>query len=181
MRKCSFMLIAAILMIAGNAAANAAQDALGPEFNLESLSEEQRNSILSDGSLADGSEQMTQALSGEMQGERQTPILRQREIGAARISGADFLLSQIETERLTLFLLSGLAVISLFTVLIFLYKLNATARDVVNGSGLILIIFGTILLVMVVETSEQLTAAIGILGAIAGYLFGSIQKEATSG
>ncbi len=38
-------------------------------------------------------------------------------------------------------------------------------------------LFGTIILVLIVDTNEQLTAAIGILGAVAGYLFRSAQEN----
>jgi len=44
---------------------------------------------------------------------------------------------------------------------------------------LIIIVYGTIILVLVAEAEQQLTAAIGILGAIAGYLFGTIQLRVT--
>ncbi|VAW67003.1 hypothetical protein MNBD_GAMMA09-1461 [hydrothermal vent metagenome] len=84
---------------------------------------------------------------------------------------------RINNELWYILLLSSLCIASLIIVLTFI-RMNSgpcTSRDIVNASGLILIIFGTIILVLVVNTSEQLTAAIGILGAIAGYLFRSVQ------
>lgn len=84
---------------------------------------------------------------------------------------------RINNEFWSVVLLSGLCVISLIIVLGFLKTQNHSAKDTVNAAGLILIIFGTIILVLVVNTSEQLTAAIGILGAIAGYLFRSVQNH----
>jgi hypothetical protein len=51
------------------------------------------------------------------------------------------------------------------------------ARDIVTTIGLVTVIFGSILLAMVVDTDQALTAPMGILGAIAGYLFGSAQKK----
>jgi len=90
--------------------------------------------------------------------------------------------NQLTQQRITnefyyIVLLSGVALISLFVVLNFLKSQGQCPRDIVNAAGLILIIFGTIILVLVVDTTEQLTAAIGVLGAIAGYLFGTIQAD----
>lgn len=51
------------------------------------------------------------------------------------------------------------------------------ARDIVTAIGLVTVIFASILLVLVVDTTEALTAPMGILGAIAGYLFGRSQKQ----
>ena len=54
-----------------------------------------------------------------------------------------------------------------------------TAENVLNGTGLVLIIQATVLVVLLSPTSEQLTAAIGVLAAIAGYLFGSTRRSST--
>jgi hypothetical protein len=51
-----------------------------------------------------------------------------------------------------------------------------SAPHIVNVTGLVYIIFGTIILVVLASTEQQLTAAIGILGAVAGYLFGTLPK-----
>jgi archaellum biogenesis protein FlaJ (TadC family) len=51
------------------------------------------------------------------------------------------------------------------------------AKDIVTVIGLVSVIFGAILLVLVVDTTDALTAPMGILGAIAGYLFGRTQKS----
>jgi len=42
----------------------------------------------------------------------------------------------------------------------------------VTGTALIYNVFGTIVLVNLSDNKDQLTASMGILGAIAGYLFG---------
>jgi len=90
----------------------------------------------------------------------------------------NFLIEQLLSERWHVVLLCILSIFALALVLFILKATpNHTARDIVNASGLNLIIFGTILLVLIVDTTEQLTAAIGVLGAIAGYLFGTIQKR----
>lgn len=90
----------------------------------------------------------------------------------------DFLKEQVTSERWYIVLLCSLSIVSLIVVLSFIRSSgDHSARDVVNASGLNLIIFGTIILVLIVDTHEQLTAAIGVLGAIAGYLFGTLQKK----
>ncbi|GBC59775.1 hypothetical protein DENIS_0716 [Desulfonema ishimotonii] len=88
----------------------------------------------------------------------------------------------LRQENLRFYKILAICVLSLVSLLILLKFLSspvvrATPTDVVNATGLILIIFGTIILVMVADVDQQLTAAVGILGAIAGYLFGSIKKE----
>ena len=87
---------------------------------------------------------------------------------------------RINNEFWYIVLLSVLSIVSLTIVLFFLRHKSHSAKDIVNATGLTLIIFGTIILVLVVSTSEQLTAAIGILGAIAGYLFRSVQEQGGS-
>ncbi|HHH37706.1 MAG TPA: hypothetical protein ENK77_03725 [Epsilonproteobacteria bacterium] len=64
-------------------------------------------------------------------------------------------------------------------IIIILMKMTPDhqAKDLVTIIGLVSVIFGTILLVLIVDTSETLTAPMGILGAIAGYLFGTAQKK----
>ena len=86
--------------------------------------------------------------------------------------------AQVENEFYYVIILALLCLFSLSIVLTFLTRLkdDVHPRDIVSGAGLILIVFGTIILVLIVDTSEQLTAAIGILGAIAGYLFRSTQE-----
>ena len=73
------------------------------------------------------------------------------------------------------FLLMGM-ICSLYCVLYFIRKTRHGADDIVHASGLVLLIFGTIILVVIVNVEQQLTAAMGILGAIAGYLFGSLNR-----
>jgi len=71
-----------------------------------------------------------------------------------------------------------LCAVSLLSLFAMLYVLrNRDSRDIVSGIGLNLIIFGTVIMVMIAETDQQLTAGAGILGAVAGYLFRSIQNE----
>ena len=67
-------------------------------------------------------------------------------------------------------------ILSLYCILHFVMKTHYKADDIIHASGLVLLIFGTIILVVMVDVDQQLTAAMGILGAIAGYLFGSLSR-----
>ncbi len=89
----------------------------------------------------------------------------------------EFRMRQENNKLYEIAILSALALVSLFIVLRFITaKAAYSASHIVNATGLIFIIFGTILLVLLADTDEQLTAPIGILGAVAGYLFGSINR-----
>ena len=90
----------------------------------------------------------------------------------------EYKLAQEEYKYKEVIVLTALAVVSLLIVLTFM-KINGNCRprDMVTAAGLILIIFSTIILVLVAISEEQITAAIGVLGAIAGYLFGSASSR----
>ncbi len=88
-----------------------------------------------------------------------------------------YTLEKINNEFWYVIVLACLSVVSILIVLYFLkMRTDSTSSDIVHAAGLPLIVFGTIILVLIVDTSEQLTAAIGIMGAIAGYLFRSVQE-----
>jgi hypothetical protein len=70
----------------------------------------------------------------------------------------------------------GTGLFSLVLVLWYLKSREAIPETMVNGSGLVLVIFATVLVVILAKAEQQLTAATGILGAIAGYLFGKATK-----
>ncbi len=68
--------------------------------------------------------------------------------------------------------------IFLILVLFFIRKSNDNSGShIVSATGLVLVIQATVLIVLTSSTSEQLTSAIGVLGAIAGYLFGSAKVK----
>jgi len=95
----------------------------------------------------------------------------------------EFRMREEDDKLYEIAILSTLALVSLFIVLRFITRkpgANYSATDIVNATGLIFIIFGTILLVIMADTEQQLTAAIGILGAVAGYIFGAIKHKAGS-
>jgi len=78
--------------------------------------------------------------------------------------------------------LSVIVIFALATVLFFIARNTPyTSTDIVNASGLILIIFGTIFLVLLTDAESQLSTGIGVMGAIAGYLFGKMQRNDTQG
>ncbi len=89
----------------------------------------------------------------------------------------EFRMRQETIKLYEIAILSGLALISLIIVLRFIAgRTDYSGTHIVTATGLIFIIFGTIMLVIMSENEEQMTAAIGILGAIAGYLFGAITR-----
>jgi hypothetical protein len=103
---------------------------------------------------------------------------------------ADALTTEIQKTKewyrfLEIILVSVIGVVSLGIILHFLLKTRAAAggdgealpREIMNASGLTLIIFGTILVVMIADVEQQLTASVGILGALAGYLFRGLHDQ----
>lgn len=84
-----------------------------------------------------------------------------------------------ESNRFRLIACGIISLVAMFTIVIVLRhvtKVKHTATNIIHISGLILIVFGTIILVIVADGSDQLTAPIGVLGAIAGYLFGKMDS-----
>lgn len=83
-----------------------------------------------------------------------------------------------ESNRLILALsVMGAGLLALFLVLTYLKNREAAPESVVTSSGLVLVIFATVLVVKLAKVDQQLTATTGILGAIAGYLFGKTTKS----
>lgn len=83
-------------------------------------------------------------------------------------------------RRLLALSVMGTAIFSLFLVLLYLKNREAPPDTMVHGSGLVLVIFATVLVVILAKVDQQLTAATGILGAIAGYLFGKTAKTTST-
>lgn len=71
--------------------------------------------------------------------------------------------------------MAGLYLIAAFM----LFRLSERARGqhIVHLTSLSLIVYGALALALVPTTSESLTAPIGILGALAGYLFGHVAPK----
>lgn len=104
-------------------------------------------------------------------------------LGAVKEDEADIRYSSLraaeeDNRRLLALSIMGTAILALAAVLVILYKRGASPESIVAGSGLVLVIFATVLVPTLAKSDQQLTAPIGILGAIAGYLFGKSAKGA---
>jgi hypothetical protein len=90
----------------------------------------------------------------------------------------DLLLLQ-EKHRMQLLLAIVVSTpILLVLALFFLKKTpDCTGESLVSAVGLVLVVEGTMFIAVSAITTEQLTAPIGILGAIAGYLFGAAKRR----
>ncbi len=88
-------------------------------------------------------------------------------------------------EKHRLWLLVAIVVSTPILLIIILFCMKkapgCSGESLVNAVGLVLVIEGTMFIAVSAVTTEQLTAPIGILGAIAGYLFGSAKRKATEG
>jgi hypothetical protein len=84
-----------------------------------------------------------------------------------------------EEHRQTQLMWLVIAMTVALVIVLFFQKANPqhTAESLVNSTGLVLVVFGTLYISECAITTEQLTAPMGILGAIAGYIFGSAQKR----
>lgn len=93
---------------------------------------------------------------------------------------SDYGAYKIEEEKSRRILIGALlaaSIVSLVIVLRFLTRNGPCgAMTIVNGSGMVLVIYATVMVVIIAKAEQQLTAAIGILGAIVGYLFGATAK-----
>ena len=92
----------------------------------------------------------------------------------------DFALYRMAEESNRLILALSVIVagfLSLLLVLAFLTYREAAQESMVTGSGIVLVIFALVLVVILAKTDQQLTAATGILGAFAGYLLGKATKD----
>jgi len=88
---------------------------------------------------------------------------------------------QETNKRLWLIIIAVLTVVVLVVAHFFLrLSGKATGKDVINCTGLVVVVFSTVFLVVVTNTNEQMTAAIGIIGAVAGYLFGQVTAKPES-
>lgn len=88
---------------------------------------------------------------------------------------------RIKQENIRLYEVILLAMMSLGALAIVLKYMKDSkachARDMLNGTGLVLVIFSTVLVIIIADVEIQLTAAMGVLGGIAGYLFGTLRSS----
>ena len=85
-------------------------------------------------------------------------------------------LKLMDNERFYVIVLAIMFLVSLITTLL-LSSSSRTSKDIITISGLNLVVFGSMISVLVVDTSEALGAIMGILGSMGGYLFGSWDKR----
>jgi amino acid permease len=84
---------------------------------------------------------------------------------------------QIEANVQYVQITAALYAFSLIIIIVFMWDKKHQSKDIVTMVGMVSVIFGAILLVLMVGGTDQLTAPMGILGAMAGYLFGSSKKN----
>ena len=84
---------------------------------------------------------------------------------------------QIEANVQYVQITAALYAFSLIIIIVFMWDKKHQSKDIVTMVGMVSVIFGAILLVLMVGGTDQLTAPMGILGAMAGYLFGSSTKN----
>lgn len=90
----------------------------------------------------------------------------------------EYRMKKAEVELYQTLGLGALGLVSLLISLSFMKdRPDFSSTSVVNLTGLVFIIVGTIMLVLMADTEAQLTAAMGILGAVAGYLFGTLRRR----
>lgn len=90
---------------------------------------------------------------------------------------AEYRQAQEKTKLYVCGILAGLVLLSLVVVLGFIIRTSNSPAHIVNASALILIVFASIFIVVLADTETQLTASTGILGAIAGYIFGTMRRR----
>jgi|GEM_PF-1185172 len=94
------------------------------------------------------------------------------------VLNAKFRLLQERNRMWLLIALVGSTPVLIALVLFFMKNNpNCSSEHFVTAVGLILVVESTMFVCVSAETHEELTAPIGILGAIAGYLFGSAKKR----
>ena len=111
-----------------------------------------------------------------VQSEKQN--IQSGESTTSQTSTNKLLQTQIDNNVKYVMITAGLYAFSLIIIII-LMKMTPEheARDLITIVGLLSVIFGAILLILMVGGTDQLTAPMGILGTIAGYLFGVTKKS----
>jgi hypothetical protein len=93
---------------------------------------------------------------------------------------ADYHEYRMAQERHRILALVLLATTAVLAHLLLLWRIGGSdPSQVVVGTGFIYIVFGTIVLVTLSDNKDQLTASMGVIGAIAGYLFGRMGPAGT--
>lgn len=121
--------------------------------------------------------------SEQAQIQKKTDQERPQEKQAGQEELADMLSLQLKEkqEDIRLYEVILLTIMSICALMIVLKCMKdskvCNARDMINGTGLVLVIFSTVMVIIIADAEIQLTAAMGVLGGIAGYLFGTIKTS----
>jgi hypothetical protein len=91
------------------------------------------------------------------------------------------LMYQVKAEFWSLLMLSGVAIFALSLQVYLIQRTQYTVSDLIHASALIMLIYGTVFLTIKASETHQLTGPIGILAALAGYLFGQTKKGDSGG
>lgn len=136
--------------------------------------------IVASAAQGSGSATLTNPLQSLKQSIEQSAPVAEESVSPQNDPDSGYAALRLEEERTRRYIVIGLiaaCLASLVLVLTFLCRNSScTTSAVVNGSGLVLVIYATILVVVIARAEQQLTAAIGVLGAIIGYLFGSATR-----
>lgn len=78
-------------------------------------------------------------------------------------------------NQLPMMIILTLAAVTMFALMLTFIARSPghSADNLVTGGGMVVVVFGALLLILMADTQEQLTATVGLLGAVAGYLFRS--------
>jgi hypothetical protein len=124
----------------------------------------------------------TASVAGDIDSILQDVDMEKAEIQAQEQSSGGPTIAEYRTlqEKHRLYIISALIVVTPIFLLMLLFFIKGsnenTEHAIIHASGLVLVIQATAIVVIAAPTTEQLTAAIGVLGAIAGYLFGTAKK-----
>ena len=76
------------------------------------------------------------------------------------------------------FVIMGAAVLFMWLILRAIGKTkDHSSEDVISASGLVIVVMATLFIVIASTTTEALTAAIGLIGAVCGYVLGNLTKD----
>ncbi|MDE0105760.1 MAG: hypothetical protein OXN89_25555 [Bryobacterales bacterium] len=125
----------------------------------------------------DLSEQLDQLATVALSQESRAPQLEDRRISLIRENNLLIAAGEMLTEILR-FAFLGMLVLLVPRIIRLLLKHSSSqsAADTVTVAGIVLIIFAIVAVVIVVDDDKQLTTSIGVLGTIAGYLFGTVGR-----
>jgi len=123
-------------------------------------------------------EKISQGIPSKME-EQQLPSQEELESDIVFEKSVEFRMLQ-EKHRMWLLIAIVVSTPILLALVLFCLKSkpDCPGESLVNAVGLVLVVEGTMFIAVSAVTSEQLTAPIGILGAITGYLFGSARRKA---